>query len=77
MVISYRKNGLGWNKRSTSGTNFLWVMNIITWSPCLIMELLFAIITSSPRTIAPIVVPGGNFISSTIRPTTFEVLSSP
>ncbi len=44
---------------------------------CSMRRLSLAIITSFPRTTAPIIVPGGSLISSMTLPTTREVLSSP
>ena len=40
-------------------------------------RLSLAIMTSLPRTTAPIMVPGGSLISSIERPTTLDVVSSP
>ena len=44
----------------------------MTWSSVSITTWLWAISTSSPRTMAPMVTPSGSFISSRRRPTTFE-----
>src|SRR5690606_29991204 len=57
-----------WNRALTRAISRLSITNRMTWSPCSMTTSWWAISSFSPRTMPPMVVPGGSSSSSSARP---------